>query len=57
MHVVGRRRTSLSACKEPHLIAISIKEVEDVGEVVLCLALGEEEEEDHHVGHGCNMHK
>jgi hypothetical protein len=35
-----------------HLIAISIKEVEDVGEVVLCLALGEEEEEDQHVGHG-----
>jgi hypothetical protein len=28
-----------------------------VSEVVLCLALGEEEEEDHHVGHGCNMHK
>jgi hypothetical protein len=54
MHIVGRRRTS---CKGPHLIAISIKEVEDVGEVVLCLALGEEEEEDHHVGHGCNMHK
>jgi hypothetical protein len=35
-----------------YLVAISIEKVEDVGEIVLRLPLGEQEEQDHHVRHG-----
>jgi hypothetical protein len=35
-----------------NLVAIGIEKVEDVGEVVFCLPLREQEEQDHHVRHG-----